>query len=79
MSMMTASAENWHRATNERMREIARLQAQARKDDRREAVIGSVFRWLSMARADFPELGARISDARLREIAAGVADAFLGA
>ena len=70
--------ERYFAATAERMRETERLRARNRKQAEREAVIASCFRWLSMARADFPELGARLPDARLREIAVVAADMFLG-
>lgn len=62
-----------------RCAEITRFQRHAKQDAEREAVIGSVYRWLTMARNDFPELAQRISDDRLRAIAEGVADQFLAA
>lgn len=66
--------EAWRqRAHRERMEIETRNQ---RKDDR-ETLVLAIFRWLSMARADFPDIGARVSDEKLRVIAENVADAFL--
>lgn len=71
--------EKWARFINQRTMDNAAASARIRRKDAREEMVLSIFKWLKMARADFPAVGARVDDTRLRIIAEMVADAFLAA